>query len=81
MGICTRGVFPALDFTADFPPAAPGFYQRTHCVHLKNLGTTDKNLLTKSSTKRFREYIFFLFYDLYGAKYLYLYTSSFCIPL
>ena len=55
MGICTRGVFPALDFTADFPPAAPGFYQRTHCVHLKNLGTTDKNLLTKSSTKRFRE--------------------------
>ena len=29
MGICTRGVFPALDFTADFPPAAPGFYQRT----------------------------------------------------
>ena len=57
MGICTRGVFPALDFTADFPPAAPGFYQRTHCVHLKNLGTTDKNFLTKSSTKRFREYI------------------------
>ena len=56
MGICTRGVFPALDFTADFPPAAPGFYQRTHCVHLKNLGTTDKNFLTKSSTKRFREY-------------------------
>ena len=57
MGICTRGVFPALDFTADFPPAAPGFYQRTHCVHLKNLGTTDKNFLTKSSTKRFREYV------------------------
>ena len=51
MGICTRGVFPALDFT----PAAPGFYQRTHCVHLKNLGTTDKNFLTKSSTKKFRE--------------------------
>ena len=30
MGICTRGVFPTLDFTADFPPAAPGFYQRAH---------------------------------------------------
>ncbi|RGI80600.1 hypothetical protein DW068_10255 [Anaerobutyricum hallii] len=25
-------------------------------VRLKNSGTTDKNLLTKSSTKRFREY-------------------------
>ena len=46
----------------------------------KNLGTIDKKFLTKSSTKRFREYIFFLFYDLYGAKYLYLYTSSF-VPL
>ncbi|EEG37795.1 hypothetical protein EUBHAL_00340 [Anaerobutyricum hallii DSM 3353] len=45
------------------------------------MGTIDKKFLTKSSTKRFREYIFFLFYDLYGAKYLYLYTSSFCIPL
>ena len=30
MGICTRGVFPALDFTADFPPAAPGSHQRAH---------------------------------------------------
>jgi len=37
----------ALAFTADFPPAAPKFHQRTHRVRLRNLGTTDK----KSSRK------------------------------
>ena len=37
----------ALAFTADFPPAALKFYQRTHRVRLRNLGTTDK----KSSRK------------------------------
>ena len=44
---CTFGVFPALAFAADFPPAAPEFHQRTHCVRLRNLGTVDK----KSSHK------------------------------
>ena len=29
----------ALAFTADFPPAAPKFHQRTHRVRLRNLGT------------------------------------------
>lgn len=52
----SRGL-SALAFTADFPPAAPKFHQRTHRVHLKNLDTLTKNLLTKSNTKRFREYI------------------------
>lgn len=47
----------ALAFTADFPPAAPKFHQRTHRVRLRNLGTTDKNLLVKSSAERLREYI------------------------
>ncbi len=47
----------ALAFTADFPPAAPEFHQRTHRVRLRNLGTTDKNLLVKSSAERLREYI------------------------
>ena len=37
----------ALAFTADFPPAAPKFHQRTHRVRLRHLGTTDK----KSSRK------------------------------
>ena len=53
----SRGL-SALAFTADFPPAAPKFHQRTPRVRLRNLGTTDKNLLTKSSTRRFRKYIF-----------------------
>ena len=42
----SRGL-SALAFTADFPPAAPKFHQRTHRVRLRNLGTTDK----KSSRK------------------------------
>ena len=37
----SRGL-SALAFTADFPPAAPKFHQRTHRVRLRNLGTTDK---------------------------------------
>ena len=39
---CTLGVFIALAFMADFSPDSPEFYQRTHRVRLKNLGTTDK---------------------------------------
>ena len=45
-------------FVADFPPAAPEFHQRTHRVRLRNLGTTDKKSATKSSTERFREYMY-----------------------
>ena len=44
-------------FVADFPPVAPEFHRRTFHVRLRNLGTTDKNLLTKSGTGRFRENI------------------------
>ena len=40
---CSLGVFPAPAFVADFPPVAPEFHQCTHRVHLRNLGTTDKN--------------------------------------
>lgn len=42
----SRGL-SALAFTADFPPAAPKFHQRTHRVRLRNLGAADK----KSSRK------------------------------
>ena len=50
--LCPLGVFHAPAFAADFPPVAPEFYQRTHRVRLKNLGTTDK----KSSRKiRYRK--------------------------
>ena len=44
----SRGL-SALAFTADFPPAAPKFHQRTHRVRLRNL--------VKSSAERLREYI------------------------
>ena len=54
---CPLGVFPAPAFVADFPPVAPEFHQRTHRIRLRNLGTTDKNLLTKSGTERYRENI------------------------
>ena len=47
----------ALAFAADFPPVAPEFHQHMHRVRLRNLGTTDKNHLTKSGTERFREHI------------------------
>ena len=47
----------ALAFVDDFPQVAPEFPQCTHCVCLRNFGTTDKNHLTKSGTERFREYI------------------------
>ena len=70
--ICTLGVFHALAFAADFPPVAPEFYQRTHRVRLKNLGTTDKksshkirhrkipreHFPAKSGTESFRENIY-----------------------
>ena len=54
---CPIGVFHAPAFVADFLPIAPEFHHRTHRVRLRNLGTLTKNLLAKSSTKRFREYI------------------------
>ena len=47
----------ALAFTADFPPAAPKFHQRTHRVRLRNWVQLTKNLLVKSSAERLREYI------------------------
>ena len=50
--ICTLGVFHALAFAADFPPVAPEFYQRTHRVRLKNLGTTDKKSSHKIKYKK-----------------------------
>ena len=49
---CTLGVFHALAFAADFPPVAPEFYQRTHRVRLKNLGTTDKKSSRKIKHKK-----------------------------
>ena len=50
--LCTLGVFHALAFAADFPPVAPEFYQRTHRVRLKNLGTTDKKSSRKIKYKK-----------------------------
>ena len=50
--LCTLGVFLALAFVADFPPAAPEFHQRTHRVRLKNLGTTDKKSSHKIKHKK-----------------------------
>lgn len=47
----SRGL-SALAFTADFPPAAFKFYQRTHRVRLKNLGTTDKKSSRKIKYKK-----------------------------
>ena len=37
---------------ADFPPVAPEFHQRTHCVRLKNLDTTDKKSSHKIKHKK-----------------------------
>ena len=42
----------ALAFTADFPPAAFKFYQRTHRVRLKNLNTSDKKSSRKIKHKK-----------------------------
>ena len=53
---CTLGAFLHLLLRPIFRQLHPIFIN----VRLKNSGTTDKNLLTKSSTKRFREYIDFL---------------------
>ena len=50
--LCTLGIFHAPAFAADFPPAAPEFYQRTHRVRLKNLGTTDKKSSRKIKYKK-----------------------------
>ena len=50
--VCTFGVFPALAFVADFPPAAPRFQQRAHRVRLKNLDITDKKSSHKIKHKK-----------------------------
>ena len=42
----------ALAFTADFPPAAPKFHQRTHRVRLKNSSTSDKKSSHKIKYKK-----------------------------
>ena len=47
----SRGL-SALAFTADFPPAALKFYQRTHRVRLKNLNTSDKKSSRKIKHKK-----------------------------
>ena len=49
---CTLGVFIALAFAADFLLAAPEFYQRTHRVRLKNLGTSNKKSSHKIKYKK-----------------------------
>ena len=58
----SRGL-SALAFTADFPPTAPKFHQRTHRVRLRNLGTTDKKSSHKIRHRKIprehvREYIY-----------------------
>ena len=42
----------ALDFTADFPPIAPEFQQRMHRVRLRNLGTTDKKIISQNQAQK-----------------------------
>ena len=49
---CTLGVFPAPAFAACFPPVAPEFHQRTHRVRLKNLGTTDKKIISQNQAQK-----------------------------
>ena len=44
---------------ADFSPDAPEFYQRTHRVRLKNLGTTDKKSSRKIKYKKIPRVIIF----------------------
>ena len=56
--ICTLGVFHALAFAADFPPVAPEFINVRTAYASKIWAQLTKNLLAKSSTKRFREYIY-----------------------
>ena len=54
----SRGL-SALAFTADFPPAAPKFHQRTHRVRLRNLGTIDKKSSRKIKYKKIPRVIIF----------------------
>ena len=62
--VCTLGIFHAPAFAADFPPAAPEFYQRTHRVRLKNLGTTDKKSSRKIKYKKIpRVHLGIILYD------------------
>ena len=49
---CTLGVFIALAFAADFLLAAPEFYQRTHRVRLKNLGTSNKKIFSQNQVQK-----------------------------
>ena len=49
---CILGIFITRAFVADFPPVAPEFYQRTHRVRLKNLGTPDKKSSHKIKHKK-----------------------------
>ena len=48
---CTLRIFPALAFTADFPPVAPEFHQRTHRVRLRIWEQLQKNLLVNQVQK------------------------------
>ncbi len=50
--LCTRGVFPALAFAADFPPVAPEFQRRTQRQRLRNLGTTDKKIISQNQSQK-----------------------------
>ena len=71
---CTLGVFPALAFVADFPPAAPRFHQRTHRVRLRNLGTTDKKSSHKIKHKKIpRVHIFPILWSLWSKIFVFIY--------
>ena len=49
---CTLGVFPALAFVADFPPVALKFQRRTQRQRLRNLGTTDKKIISQNQAQK-----------------------------
>ena len=48
----------ALAFVADFLPVAPEFHQRTHRVRLRNLGTTDKKIISQNQALKNSESTF-----------------------
>ena len=75
---CTLGVFIALAFMADFSLAAPEFYQRTHRVRLKNLGTPNKKSSHKIKHKKIlRAHIHaFLESLLYSTSYIVSYSEK-----
>ena len=49
---CPIGVFHAPAFVADFPPIALEFHHRTHRVRLRNLGTTDKKIISQNQAQK-----------------------------